>query len=81
LLGLFSVICLLLAEHSRTHRIRINQRPCYVKTEPTLSDAIAAVQRLFWEKTILQTGPCHDSFQKLSPKSRGLLLHDLSRAA
>jgi len=81
LLGLFSVICLLFAEHNRNHRIRINQRPCYVKTEPTFSDAIAAVRRLFWEKTIFQTGPCHDSFQKLSPKFRGLLLDYLSRAA
>jgi hypothetical protein len=36
---------------------------------------------LFWEKTIFQTRPYDDSFQKLSPKFRGLLLDYLSRAA
>ena len=81
LLGLFSVICLLFAEHSRRHRIAVRSTEWYAKSEPTFSDAIATVRRLFWEKTIFEKASYHKGFNKLPPKLRNLLLDYLSQAA
>jgi hypothetical protein len=81
LLGLFSVTCLIFAEHARSHRIRMKQTLTYVKAEPTFSDAIATVRRLFWQESIFEKGPYHKDFTKLSPRLRNLLLDQLSRAA
>jgi len=52
LLGLFSVICLIYAEHVRSHRICLRQTPWYVKEGPTFSDGMATVRRLFWQETL-----------------------------
>jgi len=38
------------------HRLRVRRTQWYVKAEPTFSDAIAAVRRLFWQKTIFENG-------------------------
>jgi hypothetical protein len=81
LLGLFSIICLIFAEHIRRHRIRIRSTQWYVKTEPTFSDVIAAVRRLFWEETIFEKASHHKGFKKLPPKLRNMLLDYLSQAA
>ncbi|GAG27045.1 unnamed protein product, partial [marine sediment metagenome] len=81
LLGLFSVVCLIFAEHTRCHRIQVRRTEWYVKAEPTFSDAIAAVRRLFWQKTIFEKASYHKGFKKLSPKLRNLLLDYLSQAA
>jgi len=81
LLGLFSVVCLIFAEHTRCHRIQVRRTEWYVKAEPTFSDAIATVRRLFWQKTIFEKASYHKGFKKLSPKLRNLLLDYLSQAA
>jgi hypothetical protein len=81
LLGLFSVVCLIFAEHTRCHRIQVRRTEWYVKAEPTFSDAIAAVRRLFWQQTIFEKASYHKGFKKLSPKLRNLLLDYLSQAA
>jgi len=81
LLGLFSVICLIFAEHTRRHRLEVRSTEWYTKTEPTFSDAIAIVRRLFWEKTIFEKASCHKGFNKLLPKLRNMLLDYLSQAA
>jgi len=81
LLGLFSVVCLIFAKHARCHRIQVRRTQWYVKAEPTFSDAIAAVRRLFWQKTIFEKASYHKGFKKLSPKLRNLLLDYLSQAA
>jgi hypothetical protein len=81
LLGLFSVICLLFAAHSRRHRVTVRSTEWYAKTEPTFSDAIATVRRLFWEETIFEKASYHKGFNKLPPKVRNLLLDYLSHAA
>jgi hypothetical protein len=81
LLGLFSVICLIFAEHTRTHRIEVRSTEWYCKTEPTFSDAIATVRRLFWQKSIFAKASYHKGFKKLPPKLRNLLLDYLSQAA
>ena len=81
LLGLFSIICLVFAEHTRSHQIDIRTTEWYHKTEPTFSDAIAAVRRLFWHESVFAKAPYHKGFKKLPPKLRNLLLDYLSQAA
>lgn len=81
LLGLFSVVCLIFAEHTRLHRVRVRQTKWYIKAEPTFSDAIATVRRLFWQETVFAKASYHKGFEKLPPKFRNLLLDYLSQAA
>ncbi len=81
LLGLFSVVCLIFSEHVRTHKVCVAQQPWYSKTEPTFSDALATVRRLFWSETIFEQSRKHWGFQKLPPKLREMLLDHLSLAA
>lgn len=81
LLGLFSVICLIFAEHARSHRIRLPTTAWYSKTEPTFSDAITTVRRLFWSVTIFERSSHNDAFHKIPGRLKKLLLYHLSRAA
>ena len=81
LLGLFSIVCLIFAEHTRRHRVRVRRTQWYIKAEPTFSDAIATVRRLFWQETVFAKASYHNGFEKLSPKFRNLLLDYLSQAA
>ncbi len=81
LLGLFSIICLIFAGHTRSHSIKVHATEWYKKAEPTFSDAIATVRRLFWQKTIFEEASYHKGFQKLSSKLKNLLLEYLSQAA
>jgi len=67
LLGLFSIVCLIFAEHARRHRIRVRWTQWYAKAEPTFSDAIATVRRLFWKEIIFEKASHHKGFKKLSP--------------
>jgi len=81
LLGLFSMVCLIFAEHARRHRVRLRATAWYTKTEPTFADAVATVRRLFWSKTIFAGSSHKDAFQKIPGRLRNLLLDYLSRAA
>ena len=81
LLGLFSIVCLIFAKHIRNHRIEVRRTQWYVKAEPTFSDAIATVRRLFWQKTIFEEASYHNGLKKLSPKLRNPLLYYLSQTA
>jgi hypothetical protein len=81
LFGLFSIICLIFAEHTRNHRIEMRSTEWYTKAEPTFSDAIATVRRLFWQETIFEEASYHNPFKKLPPKLKTLLLDYLSQAA
>ena len=81
LLGLFSLVCLIFADYIKGHRVELRNTQWYVKAEPTFSDAIATVRRLFWEHTILEEASYHKGFQKLPPKLRNMLLQYLSQAA
>jgi len=81
LLGLFSVIALIFAEHRKDHSPRVAQADWYVKAEPTFSDAIATVRRLFWQKTIFQQASHKDAFEKIPARLRALLLDCICRAA
>ncbi len=81
ILGLFSVVCLMYAKHARDHKPSALQRPWYIKSEPTFSDALAAIRRMFWSETILKGSPEYSDFPKLPPKLRKILLDQLSMAA
>lgn len=81
LLGLFSIICLIFAEHAKRHRIRVRTTAWYSKKEPTFSDAIATVRRLFWCETIFAKAFHSDAFQKIPGRLRNLLLDHLSQVA
>ncbi len=65
-MGLFSVVCLIFAEYLRHHRPSVGSTRWYTKTEPTFSDAIATVRRLFWTPLIL-TDPIHTKTLKKFP--------------
>jgi hypothetical protein len=81
LLGLFSVICLIYAEHVRSHPTGIRQTLWYAKGEPTFSDAVTTVRRLFWQEILLQQPSYRNPFQKLPPKTRTWILDRLCQAA
>ena len=81
LLGLFSAISVIFARYVRNHRLPICQTTWYTKAEPTFSDAIITVRRLFWTKTIFAGSQYHDDFAELPSKFRNLLLDYLSQAA
>jgi len=81
LLGLFSVICLIYAEHVKSHRMGIRQTLWYVKEEPTFSDAMAAVRRLFWREILFQEPSYRNVFQKLPPTIRIWMIDRLCQAA
>lgn len=80
LLGLFSVVCLIYAEHVKRVEAPVRQTPWYTKSEPTFSDALAAVRRLLWEQTVFKQTRLHRGFQKLPRSLRSTLLEIVSRA-
>ena len=81
LLGLFSVICLIFAEHTRHHRIKVRTADWYSKSEPTFSDAIATVRRLFWNETVFDKPSYQEGLKKIPRQLRNLLLEQLCHAA
>jgi len=81
LLGLFSVICLIYAQHVKSHRAGIRHTLWYAKQEPTFSDAMATVRRLFWREILFQQPSYRDEIQKLSPKIKTWMLDQLCQAA
>ena len=81
LLGLFSVICLIYAEHVKSHPMGIRRTLWYAQDEPTFSDAMTTVRRLFWQEILLQQPSYRNAFQKLPPKTRTWILDRLCQAA
>jgi len=81
LLGLFSLVCLIFAENTRHHRVRVRGAAWYTKTERTFSDALATVRRLFRLETILKRPAHYAAFTGLPPQARDLLLDSLALAA
>ncbi|HUU91062.1 MAG TPA: transposase [Phycisphaerae bacterium] len=81
LLGMYSLICLIFAEHVGRHRVRPAATSWYRKQELTFADAMVTVRRLLWEHSVFEKPPDHDAFDKLPARLRHLLLDQLSRAA
>ena len=79
LLGLHTIVSLIFGEHTKRHAIELCHRPGYHKTEPTFTDAIAAVRRLLWTKTVFQQPYFHKTFKKLPPKLRVTVLDYLAQ--
>jgi len=50
------------------------------KTEPTFSDAMAEVRRLFWEKTLFAQPYFRQAVQKVPPKLKQFLMDCLCQA-
>jgi hypothetical protein len=80
LLGLFTIVSLIFAKHSQRSTVHLCHRPGYEKTEPTFSDAISTVRRLFWSETVFQQPYFNKTFNKLPPKLRNTILDYLSQA-
>jgi len=80
LLGLYSIVSLIFHEHAKRHTIDLCHRPGYHKAEPSFTDAIATVRRLFWTKTVFQQPYFHKAFKKLPPKLRTTVLDYLAQA-
>jgi hypothetical protein len=84
LLGLFSVVSLLFHRSSMRGgkaAPRPKVYPWYAKAQVTFSDALAAVRRQFWQKTIFSQALSHEDLKKLPLKLRDTLLDYLSVAA
>ncbi len=81
LLGLFRVICLIYAEHVQSHPLGLRRTLGYVKEEPTFSEAMATVRRLFWREILWQQPSQRSGFPKLPPKIRTWMLDRLCQAA
>jgi hypothetical protein len=81
LLGLFTIVSLIFAQHAERHTIQLCHRPGYQKAEPTFADAISTVRQLFWTATIFQQPYFHKTFEKLPPKLRATILAYLTQAA
>ncbi len=73
-LGLSSVVCLIYAEHLRYAKVSPRQTPWYVKAEPTFTDALTAMRRLFWEQTLFQQPCLHGGVQERPILLRRMLL-------
>jgi hypothetical protein len=81
LLGLFSVVSLIYHEHLKRRKQDLGHRPGYLKAEPTFSDAIAAVRRLFWADTLFAEPCARTAVQKLPRKLKQLVFDLLCQAA
>ena len=81
LLGLFSVVALIYAEHVRGHKPAVRSTPWYEKDEPTFADALAAIRRQFWSGTFLQQAGAERAWKNLPTDLRTTLLDRLCYAA
>jgi hypothetical protein len=81
LLGLFSLVALIYAEHLKAHPPRIGVRPWYAKAKPTFSDALSTVRRLFWEESFTTGSAEGKTLQKLTPRLLNFVLDRLSQVA
>jgi len=79
--GLFTIVILIFTKHTQHSTVLVCHRPGYEKTEPTFSDAISTVRRLFWTETVFQQPYFHKTFKKLPPKLRNTILDYLTQAA
>ena len=81
LLGLFSLVCLIFNRHVKRCSVELCQRPGYEKAEPTFTDVLSIVRRLFWTETVFQQPHLHKAFKKLPPKFATVLLDYLAQPA
>lgn len=81
LLGLFSVVALIFAEHQQHHGSAVlASRPWYVKTQPTFADALFTVRQLFWQHTIICNPTASSKVHKKTASLTNSLLSQLCQA-
>ena len=81
LLGLFSVICMVYADHTSRHPAPPSSEPWYNKTEPTFTDTIAVVRELLWSKLLFAKSSETDDLSELPRRYKKMLLHYLAQAS
>lgn len=84
LLGLFTVISLIwnrLPARRRETTCLLSQTPCYHKRAPTFADALYAVRRELWERSLLRPRPQDRCLTCLPIRLRSTLLWHLAAAA
>jgi hypothetical protein len=83
LMGLFSVVCLLFHQmtYGKAAEPKPQSYPWYAKAQVTFSDALTAVRRQFWTKTIFSEGLPHAGLKKPGARFRDMLLDHLATAA
>jgi len=52
----------------KTNEPELGHRPGYEKVEPTFSDALSEVRRLFWTETFFQRAYFSKAFKQIPPK-------------
>lgn len=80
LMGLFTIVALIWQNHLRRHTPRTAERSWYSKEEPTFADALRTVRELIWVETVFAHPVACRDMQKLSSKTRKILLHWLTQA-
>lgn len=81
LLGLFSVVALIFAEHQQQHGSTVvTCRPWHIKTQPTFADALFTVRQLFWQHTIICNPTSRRGDHKKPPPLADSLLSQLCQA-
>ena len=81
LLGLFSLVSLIYAQIAAEKPVKLQTTCCYVKSDPTFADALAAVRRVIWEKIILPRTAGGTLAAQFPPPLKELLLDHLTAAA
>jgi len=82
LLGLFSVVVLIWQKLPEARQqVLATATPCYRKPSLTFADALAAVRRELWEKTLLGHRRKTTCLSSLPPPLRNIILWHLSAAA
>jgi len=77
LLGLFSLVTLLAHQHTRRKKLPIREAAWYHKSQPTFSDALAAVRRQIWRQECFSMAHPHADNPKLAAKVQNRLLSAL----
>ena len=65
--------------HIERHAVALCHRPDHEKTEPTFTDAIATVRRLFWTRTVSQQPHLRKALEESALRLRTAVLDYLAR--
>lgn len=76
--GLFTIVSLIYHGHQQRHGLAPKVRKGYVKTQPTFSDAMSTVRRLFWRETIFAHPRFAKTVEKIPRRFRERLFDYLS---
>lgn len=76
--GLFTIISLIYHAHQQKHGPALRTRAGYCKLQPTFSDAMTTVRRLFWRETVFAHPRFAKTARKIPRRFRERLLDYLS---